>query len=59
MKIKVIQKKKRSSIQNNSQLELKFIESSKKKNKDISQTKAFNSISKMFLSSFVLVSLLL
>ena len=57
MKIKVIKKKKiRSAIQNNSQLELKFIESSKKKNKNISQTQTINSISRIFLSSFVLVS---
>ena len=58
MNIKVIKKKKtRLKTQNNSQLELKFIGSLKKKNKDISQTKTINSISRVFLSSFLLVSL--
>ena len=57
MKIKVIKKKKiRSKTHNNNQLELTFIEKPKKKNKDISQTQTINSISRIFLSSFVLVS---
>jgi len=56
-KIKVTKKRKtRSKTQNNSQLELKFIESPKKKIKDNSQTQTINSISRIFLSSFVLVS---
>ena len=55
MKIKVIKKKKiRSAIQNNSQLELKFIESSKKKNKNISQTQTINSISIHYSSKFII-----
>jgi Bax protein len=56
-KIKVTKKRKtRSKTQNNSQLELKFIENPKKKIKDNSQTQTINSISRIFLSSFVLVS---
>ena len=57
MKIKVVKKRKsRLKKQNDSQLELTFVESSKRKNKDISQTQTINSISRIFLSSFVLVS---
>jgi Bax protein len=57
MKIKVIKKRKKESITNNSnQLELSFIDSSKKKNKNIIQTQTINSISRIFLSSLVLVS---
>ena len=57
MKIKEVKKRKaRLKTKNISQLELKFIENSKKKNKDISQTQTINSISRIFLSSFVLVS---
>ena len=57
MKIKEIKKRKaRLKTKNISQLELKFIENTKKKNKDISQTQTINSISRIFLSSFVLVS---
>jgi len=56
-KIKVTKKRKtRSKTQNNSQLELKFIENPKKKIKDNSQAQTINSISRIFLSSFVLVS---
>ena len=56
-KIKVTKKRKtRSKTQNNRQLELKFIENPKKKIKDNSQTQTINSISRIFLSSFVLVS---
>ena len=53
-----IVKKRKSSLkkQNDSQLELTFAESSKRKNKDISPTQTINSISRIFLSSFVLVS---
>ena len=57
MKIKQVKKRKaRLKTKNISQLELKFIENPKKKNKDISQTQTINSISRIFLSSFVLVS---
>ena len=57
MKIKIVKKRKsRLKNQNDSQLELSFAESSKKKNKDISQTQTINSISRIFLSSFLLVS---
>ena len=57
MKIKVVKKRKsRLKNQNDSQLELTFVESSKRKNKDISPTQTINSISRIFLSSFVLVS---
>ena len=57
MKIKVIKKrKKESKIQNSNQLELSFIDSSKKKNKNIIQAQTINSISRVFLSSLVLVS---
>ena len=57
MKIKVIKKRKREfKTQNSNQLELSFIDSSKKKNKNIVQTQTINSISRIFLSSLVLVS---
>jgi Bax protein len=57
MKIKVIKKRKRESkTQNSNQLELSFIDSSKKKNKNIIQAQTINSISRIFLSSLVLVS---
>jgi Bax protein len=57
MKIKVIKKRsKGSKTQNNKQLELTFVESSKKKNKDSTQIQTINSISRIFLSSFILVS---
>ena len=57
MKIKEVKKRKvRLKTKDISQLELKFIENLKKKNKDISQTQTINSISRIFLSSFVLVS---
>ena len=58
MKIKVIKKrKKESKIQNSNQLELTFIDSPKKKNKNFIQTQTINSISRIFLSSLVLVSI--
>ena len=57
MKIKVIKKrKKETKTQNSNQLELSFIDSSKKKNKNIIQAQTINSISRIFLSSLVLVS---
>ena len=57
MKIKVIKKRKRESkTQNSNQLELSFIDSSKKKNKNIIQAQTINSITRIFLSSLVLVS---
>ena len=57
MKIKVIKKKKKEfKTQNSNQLELSFIDSSKKKNKNIIQAQTINSISRIFLSSLVLVS---
>ena len=57
MKIKVIKKRKiRPKTKDISQLELRFIEKPKKKDKDIFQTQTINSISRIFLSSFVLVS---
>ena len=57
MKIKVIKKRsKGSKTQNNKQLELTFVESSKKKKKDSTQIQTINSISRIFLSSFILVS---
>ena len=57
MKIKVIKKRKKEfKTQNSNQLELSFIDSSKKKNKNIIQAQAINSISRIFLSSLVLVS---
>ena len=57
MKIKVIKKRKiRPKTKDISQLELRFIEKPKKKDKDISQTQTINSISRIFLSSFVLIS---
>ena len=58
MKIKVIKKrKKESKTQNSNQLELTFIDSPKKKNKNFIQTQTINSISRIFLSSLVLVSI--
>ena len=57
MKIKVIKKRKKEfKTQNSNQLELSFIDSSKKKNKNIIQAQTINSISRIFLSSLVLVS---
>ena len=57
MNIKVInQKKKRTKTQNSNQLELSFKDNPKKKNKNVIQAKAINSISRIFLSSLVLVS---
>ena len=57
MKIKVIKKRKtRPKAKDISQLELRFIEKPRKKDKDISQTQTINSISRIFLSSFVLIS---
>jgi len=57
MKIKVIKKRKaRSKTQDISQLELRFIENFKKKNINISQTQTINSISRIFLSSLILIS---
>ena len=57
MKIKVIKKrKKESKTLNSNQLELSFIDNSKKKNKNVTQAQAINSISRVFLSSLVLVS---
>jgi Bax protein len=58
MKIKVIKKRKKESITKNSnQLELSFMDSPKKKNKNIIQAQTINSISRIFLSSLVLVSI--
>jgi Bax protein len=58
MKIKVIKKrKKESKTQNSNQLELSFMDSPKKKNKNIIQAQTINSISRIFLSSLVLVSI--
>ena len=57
MKIKVTKKRKKESITKNSnQLELSFMDSPKKKNKNIIQAQTINSISRIFLSSLVLVS---
>ena len=57
MKIKAIKKRKKEfKTQNSNQLELSFIDSSKKKNKNIIQSQTINSISRIFLSSLVLVS---
>jgi Bax protein len=57
MKIKVIKKRKKEfKTQNNNQLELSFIDNPKKKNKNIIQAQTINSISRIFLSSLVLVS---
>ena len=57
MKIKVIKKrKKESKTLNSNQLELSFIDNSKKKNKNVTQAQVINSISRVFLSSLVLVS---
>ena len=58
MKIKEIKKrKKESKTKNSNQLELSFIDSPKKKNKNIIQAQTINSISRIFLSSLVLVSI--
>ena len=58
MKIKVTKKRKKESITKNSnQLELSFMDSPKKKNKNIIQAQTINSISRIFLSSLVLVSI--
>jgi len=57
MKIKAIKKrKKESKTQNSNQLELTFIDNPKKKNKNFIQTQTINSISRIFISSLVLVS---
>ncbi len=57
MKIKVIKKRKKESITKNSnQLELSFINTPKKKNRNIIQAQTINSISRIFLSSLVLIS---
>jgi len=57
MKIKVIKKRKRESkTQNSNQLELTFKDSPKKKNKNFIQTQTIHSISRIFISSLVLVS---
>jgi Bax protein len=57
MKIKVTKKrKKESKTKNSNQLELSFMDSPKKKNKNIIQAQTINSISRIFLSSLVLVS---
>jgi Bax protein len=57
MKIKAIKKgKKESKNQNSNQLELTFKDSPKKKNKNFIQTQTINSISRIFISSLVLVS---
>jgi Bax protein len=57
MKIKVTKKRKKESITKNSnQLELSFMDSPKKNNKNIIQAQTINSISRIFLSSLVLVS---
>ena len=57
MKIKEIKKRKKEyKTKNSNQLELSFIDSPKKKNKNIIQAQTINSISRIFLSSFVLVS---
>ena len=57
MKIKAIKKRKKEfKTQNSNQLELSFTDSSKKKNKNIIQSQTINSISRIFLSSLVLVS---
>ena len=56
MTIKEIKKTKtRSKTQNENQLKLQFVDSIKKK-KEISQTQTISSISRIFLSSFVLIS---
>jgi Bax protein len=57
MKIKTIKKrKKESKTQNSNQLELRFLDGPKKKNKNFIQTQTINSISRIFISSLVLVS---
>ena len=57
MKIKVVKKRKvRLKSKDSSQLELRFIENFKKKNINISQTQTINSISRIFLSSLILIS---
>ena len=57
MKIKTIKKrKKESKTQNSNQLELAFLDNPKKKNKNFIQTQTINSISRIFISSLVLVS---
>jgi Bax protein len=57
MKIKTIKKrKKESKTQNSNQLELTFLDNPKKKNKNFIQTQTINSISRIFISSLVLVS---
>jgi len=57
MKIKAIKKrKKESKTQNSNQLELTFKDSPKKKNKNFIQTQTIHSISRIFISSLVLVS---
>ena len=57
MKIKAIKKrKKESKTQNSNQLELSFKDNSMKKNKNVIQTQTINSISRIFISSLVLVS---
>ena len=57
MKIKTIKKrKKESKTQNSNQLELRFLDGPKKRNKNFIQTQTINSISRIFISSLVLVS---
>jgi Bax protein len=57
MEKKEIKKRKKSSkTQNHDQLKLNFIDSIKRKNREISQTQTINSISRIFLSSLILVS---
>ena len=57
MKIKAIKKrKKESKTQNSNQLELSFKDNPMKKNKNVIQTQTINSISRIFISSLVLVS---
>ena len=58
MKINVTKKKRAETKTQNdtSQLKLTFQENLKQKNKNLAQTQTINSISRIFLSSFVLVS---
>ena len=58
MKINVTKKKRAGTKTQNdtSQLKLTFQENLKQKNKNLAQTQTINSISRIFLSSFVLVS---
>jgi Bax protein len=57
MKMKTIKKrKKESKTQNSNQLELRFLDGPKKRNKNFIQTQTINSISRIFISSLVLVS---